>query len=46
MRGETLYWNLGTQNIYAGAPQGGSYIAGFSGYFQGIIARAAVNYRF
>jgi outer membrane immunogenic protein len=46
MRGEALYWNLGTQNVYAGGQPNTGFIEGFSGYFQGIIARAAVNYRF
>jgi outer membrane immunogenic protein len=46
VRGEALYWNLGTQNVYAASQAPTGFLEGFSGYFQGIIARAAVNYRF
>jgi outer membrane immunogenic protein len=47
VRSEALYWNLGTQNVYAQArPTTTGFLEGFSGYFQGIIARVAANYRF
>jgi outer membrane immunogenic protein len=47
VRGEALYWNLGTQTVYATArPVTTGFLEGFSGTFQGIIGRAAVNYRF
>jgi outer membrane immunogenic protein len=47
VRGEALYWNLGTQNVYGAArPVNTGYLEGFSGYFQGIIGRVAANYRF
>lgn len=47
LRGEALYFNLGTQNTYAGArPAVNSFLETFSGSFEGVIARVAANYHF
>jgi outer membrane immunogenic protein len=49
VRAEGLYFDLGSQNIWntGGRPANGAgFTAGFTGYFNGALARVAATYRF